>query len=54
MNLNNLDSITKEKIANLEYNNEKPRVDYTGQIFSRLTVLGRGPNYISPSGKKNL
>lgn len=48
--------LTKEKIKEinqLEFCDKKSRIDLTGQIFHRLTVLGRGPDYISPSGKRS-
>lgn len=36
----------QEKISKLEINNKKSKKDITGNIYSHLTVIGRGPDYI--------
>lgn len=48
MDLQKLPKDIQQKINNLEYNTEPAKKDLTGQTFTRLTVLGRGPDYISP------
>ena len=41
----------QEKINAINFNHNPAKKDLTGQKFNRLTVLGRGDNYISPKGK---
>lgn len=41
----------QKEIDKLEFNLQPSRKNLTGKKFNRLTVLGRGPNYISPGGK---
>lgn len=53
MNIKELPTEIQEKIKKLEYNTEKPKKDITGNVYNRLTVLGRGKDYISPGGHKN-
>ena len=41
----------QEKINAINFNHNPAKKNLTGQKFNRLTVLGRGDNYISPKGK---
>lgn len=52
VNIQDLDFQTQEKIKNLSFNSKKPKKDITGKVYGRLTVLGRGEDYVSSGGKR--
>ena len=53
MNIKELPISIQEKINTLPFNPIPAKKDIIGKVFNRLTVLGRGEDYISPSGKHN-
>lgn len=52
MFIQDFDVEIQEKIKNINFNANKSRKDITGNVYNRLTVLGRGEDYISPNGHR--
>lgn len=53
MNINALNKDIQQKIKDLNFNKKPARKDITGKVYNKLTVLGRGKDYVSPGGHKS-